>query len=134
MGFVTTTTAALVGTISGVVCYFAVSLKNRLKWDDALDVWGVHGVGGVLGTILLGVFASKAVNPAGADGLLAGNGSFLMKQTVAVLGASAWAFVFTYGMLIVIDKVTPVKVSEAEEADLDKSLHGEDAYDLGHAI
>ncbi len=129
-GFVTANTAALVGTISGVVCYFAVSIKNRLKWDDALDVWGVHGVGGILGTILLGVFASKAVNPAGADGLLAGNPSFLMKQTVAVVGASAWAFLFTYGMLIVINKITPVKVSEAEEADLDKALHGEDAYDL----
>ncbi len=129
-GFVTATTAALVGTVSGVVCYFAVSLKNRLKWDDALDVWGVHGVGGILGTILLGVFASKAVNPAGADGLLAGNATFLLKQTVAVVGASAWAFFFTYGMLIVIDKITPVKVTEADEADLDQALHGEGAYVL----
>ncbi len=129
-GFVTANTAALIGTISGVVCYFAVSLKNRLKWDDALDVWGVHGVGGILGTILLGVFASKLVNPAGADGLLAGNASFLMKQTVAVVGASIYAFVFTYGMLIVINKITPVKVTEAEEAALDKELHGEEAYDL----
>src|SRR5882757_3674349 len=94
-GYVTTTTAARIGTVSGVVCYFAVSLKNRLKWDDALDVWGVHGVGGVLGTIALGVFASVSVNSAGADGLLAGNSSFFLKQTVAVLGASVWAFGFT---------------------------------------
>ena len=71
-GYVTPTRAAIIGILAGVVCYFAVSLKNRLKWDDALDVWGVHGVGGVLGVILLGVLASTAVNGAGADGLLAG--------------------------------------------------------------
>jgi Amt family ammonium transporter len=130
-GYVTASTAAVVGVVSGVLCYLAVSLKNRLKWDDALDVWGVHGVGGVLGTILLGVFASVAVNDAGADGLLAGNAAFLGKQTVAVLGASVWAFVFTYGMLFVINKITPVKVSEADEAaGLDTALHGEHAYDL----
>jgi ammonium transporter, Amt family len=131
-GFVTATTAAIVGTVAGVVCYLAVSVKNRLKWDDALDVWGVHGVGGILGTVMLGVFASKTVNPAGADGLLAGGGgAFLLKQTVAVLAASAWAFVFTYGMLFVIDKITKVVVTEAEESALDASLHGEDAYALG---
>src|ERR1700733_4326788 len=130
-GFVTANTAALVGAISGIVCYFAVSLKNRLKWDDALDVWGVHGVGGVLGTIALGVFASVAVNAAGADGLIAGNGSFLVKQTVAVLVASAWAFGFTYAMLFAINKITPVKVSEEVEATgLDTALHSERAYDL----
>lgn len=129
-GFVTTNTAALIGTVSGVVCYFAVSVKNRLKWDDALDVWGVHGVGGILGTILLGVFASKAVNPAGADGLLAGNTSFFLKQTVAVTVAGAWGFVFTYGMLKAIDLFTPVRVSEADEAHLDDALHGEEAYDF----
>ena len=103
-----------------------------MKWDDALDVWGVHGVGGVLGTILLGVFASKAVNAAGADGLLFGSGSFLLKQIVAVVGASAYAFGFTYLMLIIINLITPVRVSEEEElAGLDDSIHGEKAYDEG---
>jgi len=130
-GYVTTTTAALIGTVSGVVCYLAVSLKNRLKWDDALDVWGVHGVGGVLGTIALGVFATTAVNSAGADGLLAGNASFFVKQTVAVLGASGVAFAFTYGMLFVINKITPVRVSEeAEAVGLDTALHSEQAYEF----
>src|SRR5712675_1195799 len=109
-GYVSPASACVIGIISGGVCFYAVNLKNRLGWDDALDVWGVHGVGGILGTVLLGVFASKAVNPAGANGLLAGDASFLMKQTVAVLGASAYAFAFTYGMLIVIDKITPVRV------------------------
>ena len=130
-GYVTASTAALIGTVSGVVCYLAVSLKNRLKWDDALDVWGVHGVGGVLGTIALGVFATTAVNSAGADGLLAGNASFFVKQTVAVLGASGVAFVFTYGMLAVINQITPVRVSEeAEAVGLDTALHSEQAYEF----
>src|SRR5262249_47417661 len=71
-GYVSLPYAVIIGIASGIVCYVAVDLKNRMKWDDALDVWGVHGVGGVLGTILLGAFASKAVNPGGADGLMSG--------------------------------------------------------------
>ena len=103
-----------------------------MKWDDALDVWGVHGVGGVLGSILLGVFASKAINSAGADGLLFGNGSFLFKQITAVVVASVYAFIFTYIMLIVINLFTPVKVDEqSEKMGLDEALHGEKAYDEG---
>src|SRR6266508_99618 len=92
----------LTGTVAGVVCYYACALKNRLGWDDALDVWGVHGVGGFLGIVLLGVFASTAWNPAangGVDGLLAGNSSFFLKQLGAGLFSSVWAFVFTLGML-----------------------------------
>jgi len=84
-GYVSPTAAVVIGIASGVVCFYAVALKNRLNWDDALDVWGVHGVGGFLGIVLLGVFASKAFNPAGADGLLAGNPSFFLKQCAAVL-------------------------------------------------
>ncbi len=130
-GYVTTTTAAIIGMVSGVVCYLAVNLKNRLKWDDALDVWGVHGVGGILGTIALGLCATKAVNSAGANGLIEGNASFLLKETAAVLLASVWAFAFTYAMLYVINKITPVKVSEDEERmGLDTALHSETAYDL----
>ncbi len=132
-GFVPQWAAALIGTLAGVVCYLAVQLKNKMKWDDALDVWGVHRVGGVLGTILLGLFATKAINPAGADGLLAGGGAtFLMKQIVAVVIASAYAFIFTYVALAIINLVTRVRVSEEEEmAGLDTSLHGEKAYDDG---
>lgn len=131
-GFVPLWASPLIGTAAGLVCYAAVQFKNRMKWDDALDVWGVHGVGGVLGTVLLGVFASKAVNAAGADGLLLGSGSFFLKQTIAVVGASAYAFGFTYLMLIIINQITPVRVSEAEEqAGLDRSMHGETAYDEG---
>jgi ammonium transporter, Amt family len=128
-GYVSPVTAMIIGIVAGVVCYFAVALKNRLRWDDALDVWGVHGVGGAAGIILLGVFASTAFNPAGADGLVAGNAAFLGKELVAVAISSVWAFVFTYGMLWLIDRVTRVKVDQAaEERGLDEALHGETAY------
>ena len=128
-GYVSPITAVIIGIVSGVVCYFAVALKNRLRWDDALDVWGVHGVGGALGIVRLGVFATTSFNPAGTDGLIAGNGAFFWKQLVAVALSSVWAFGFTYGMLWLIDRVTPVKVVQAaEESGLDAALHGETAY------
>ena len=128
-GYVSPAAAALIGTIAGLVCYGAVALKNRLGWDDALDVWGVHGVGGFLGVVMLGVFATTAFNPNGVNGLLAGDATFLFKQLVAVAISSVWAFTFTYGMLWLIDRVTHVRVSDAEEADgLDFSLHHEEAY------
>ncbi len=129
-GYVSPTTAVIIGIIAGVVCYYAVEMKNRLHWDDALDVWGVHGVGGALGTILLGVFATKAFNPEGANGLLYGDPQFLVKQVVAVVFSSFWAFSFTYVMLRVIDMFTTVKVDEATEGiGLDESIHGEHAYE-----
>ncbi len=132
-GFVPVWASPIIGTAAGLLCYYAVYFKNKMKWDDALDVWGVHGIGGVLGSILLGVFASKAVNSAGADGLLFGGGSsFLLKQIVAVAAASIYAFIFTYLMLIIINMITPVKVSEETELmGLDEGLHGEKAYDDG---
>jgi Amt family ammonium transporter len=128
-GFVSPTTAVIIGIVSGLVCYYAVALKNKLQWDDALDVWGVHGVGGYLGIVLLGVFANREFNPAGTDGLLSGNAAFFFKQVLAVTMSSAWAFVFTFGMLWLINKVTPVKVEHAfEKMGLDEALHGEKAY------
>ena len=131
-GFVSLGSAVIIGIASGLVCYLAVSLKNRMGWDDALDVWGVHGVGGCLGTILLGVFASKAMNGAGADGLMSGGSHFFLIQCGAVVLAAAWGFIFTYGMLWLINKITKVRVMEAEEdAGLDTALHGEIAYDSG---
>jgi Amt family ammonium transporter len=128
-GYVSPIAAVVIGVAAGFVCYFAISLKNRLKWDDALDVWGVHGVGGALGIVLLGLFASTAFNPAGTDGLFGGNPGFLAKQLMAVVLSSVWAFGFTYGMLWLIDRVTPVKVEKTdEERGLDEALHGETAY------
>jgi len=131
-GYVSPATAALIGCIAGVVCYYAVALKNKLQWDDALDVWGVHGVGGFLGIVLLGVFASTEWNPAasgGVDGLIRGNAAFLGKQLAAVALSSVWAGVVTLAMLWVIDRITKVRVEEAhEQIGLDEALHGEQAY------
>jgi len=128
-GYVTIPVAALIGVIAGVVCYFAVNLKNRLGWDDALDVWGVHGVGGILGVLLLGLFATTSVNPAGANGLFFGGGSFFVKQAVAVLGFAAYAFIFSYVVLVLMDKFNQVRTTKEEETvGLDIALHGEEAY------
>src|SRR6185312_14661283 len=131
-GYVSLPSAVLIGIASGLVCYLAVHLKNKIGWDDALDVWGVHGIGGCLGTVLLGVFASKAMNASGADGLLLGGTHFFAKQVIAVVGASVYAFLFTYVMLYLINLITPVRVAvEHEDAGLDSALHGEKAYDEG---
>src|SRR5450631_2804872 len=131
-GYVSPATAVVIGSVAGVVCYYACALKNKLGWDDALDVWGVHGVGGFLGIVLLGVFASTAWNPAangGVNGLLAGDSSFFLKQLGAVLFSSVWAFAFTLGMLCIIDRITIVRVDDThEELGLDEAIHGETAY------
>jgi ammonium transporter, Amt family len=132
-GYVSPRTAVVIGIASGVICYYAVAIKNKLHWDDALDVWGVHGVGGFIGIIMLGMFADKAFNPdLKVSGLLSGdqNGpKFFLVQCAAVLISSVWAFIFTYGMLCLINVVTPVKVTkETEELGLDAGLHGETAY------
>jgi Amt family ammonium transporter len=129
-GFVPIYAAVVIGIVSGIVCYYAVQLKNRLHWDDALDVWGVHGMGGLLGIILLGVFAGTAINPSGAQGLIHGTGTFFFKQLAAGVGASAYAFVFTYVMLKAIDLITPVRVGTTAEEGLDAAMHGESAYEF----
>ncbi len=129
-GYVSPMSAVAIGIIAGLVCYWAVMLKNKLKWDDALDVWGVHGVGGALGIVLLGILANENYNPAvHTNGLLMGNPSFFFKQLAAIAISSVWAFAFTYGMLWLINKITPVKVTEQHEVvGLDMVLHGEIAY------
>jgi len=129
-GYVTPSSARVIGILAGTVCYFAIRFRVKRGWDDALDVWGVHGVGGVLGIISLGVFATLSVNAFGADGLAAGNAEFFGKEVAAALGASAYAFAVSYAMLWVINKFTPVRVTkEEEEAGLDEALHGETAYE-----
>jgi Amt family ammonium transporter len=130
-GYITYEMAFVTGILASVVCYAAVKLKNKMGWDDALDVWGVHGVGGLLGTVLLGLMASKAINPNGADGLFFGGTDFFMKELIAVVGTSIYAFIFTYIMLVLINKITRVKVTaEEEEKGLDSSYHGETARDI----
>ncbi|MQR02199.1 ammonium transporter [Glaciimonas soli] len=131
-GYVSLGDAALIGILAGLICFYAVALKNRLGWDDALDVWGVHGVGGLIGTIFLGVFASKAWNAGGADGLLLGNTTFFFNQCLAVIISGIWAFVFTYGMLWLINLFTPVRVNPDHEDRMDEQFHGEDAYEAAY--
>jgi len=127
-GFVSPQSAMVIGVAAGVVCYFAVVLRKKKGLDDALDVWGVHGVGGCLGIIMLGVLASTEINPAGADGLMTGSSDFFMAEVGGLALACAWAFIFTYGMLYAIDQVTPVRVDEGDETGMDVTLHGESAY------
>jgi ammonium transporter, Amt family len=130
-GYVPTWSAFLIGLAAGSVCYFAVIFRERRKWDDALDVWAAHGVGGLMGTILLGVFAFASVNAMGADGLLAGSPAFFGKQVAASALVAAYAFVMTWLILKVLDRFQPVRVSdEVELQGLDRELHGEDAYIL----
>jgi Amt family ammonium transporter len=126
---VSTTSAIYIGIAAGLVCYAAIRLKKRMQWDDALDVWGVHGVGGLLGVTMLGLFATTAVNVNGANGLLAGNAPFFLRELASVVGCSLYAFLFSYGALWLINRISPVKVSAEEEAaGLDAALHGELAY------
>jgi Amt family ammonium transporter len=128
-GYVSIQTAMLIGTLASIVSYAVVAWKNRVGLDDALDVFGVHGVGGILGVIMLGLFAQLSINPQGSNGLFFGNTAFFWKEVAAVAGASLYAFFFTLFMLWLINKVTPVRVSaEEEEIGLDESEHGEHAY------
>ncbi len=127
-GFVAPQGAMLIGILAGSIPYAAVMFRQKRNWDDALDVWGVHGIGGVVGILALGLLATKGMNPGGADGLFYGNGSFFVKELVGVAVAIVWAFIVTYVLLWVINKVTPVRVSDADEQEgLDNALHGETA-------
>ncbi len=130
-GYVTVPAAILIGLLAGIACYCAVQLKPRLRVDDALDVFGVHGVGGTLGAILTGVFATVAVNAAGANGALYGNPAQLGIQIIAVLATWAYAGTATFVILKVLDRLVGLRVPEHEErVGLDTSQHGELAYQL----
>jgi Amt family ammonium transporter len=130
-GYVDVSGALVIGMAAGSVCYAAILLRERLQVDDALDVWAVHGVGGTLGAILTGVFASTAVNPVvNGGGLLeSGNPTLLVTQLIAV--ATTWIFsgTMTLAILKVVDLVFRVRVgADIELAGLDRALHGEVAY------
>ncbi|NJD54696.1 MAG: ammonium transporter [Candidatus Methanoperedens sp.] len=128
-GYITPGSSILFGIFAGIICYLAVMLKNRRKWDDALDVWGVHGIGGFLGITLLGIFSTLSVNNDGANGLLYGGIDFLKKEVAAVAFASLYAFLITILIFFIIDNTMSLRVSkDVEEQGLDKHLHGEKAY------
>ena len=128
-GFVGPMASIMIGLGAGVLCYLAVLWKSRLGYDDALDVVGIHGVGGIWGALATGLFASKAINAAGADGLLYGNPGQLGIQAVAVLVSVVFAFVGTFVILKLVDGVMGLSVSEEEERmGLDLSQHEERSY------
>ena len=130
-GFVDVSGAVVIGLGAGTICYLAMQLRPRLRVDDALDVWAVHGVGGTWGAIATGIFATVAVNSAGANGLLEGNPQQLVTQLVAVLATWAYAAVVTGAIVLLIDRTVGMRVREHEESlGLDASQHGEIAYQL----
>ena len=128
-GFVGPNAAIVIGLIAGVVCYLAVNLKSRWKFDDSLDVVGIHGVGGVTGTLLLGVFATKSVNPNGVDGLLAGSSAKLMGQLLGIGVVCGYAFLVSWLILKGVHSVMGLRITEeAEHQGLDYTEHSETAY------
>jgi Amt family ammonium transporter len=128
-GFVGPMSAIAIGSIAGIICYFAIILKNRLGYDDSLDVFGVHGVGGTWGAIATGLFASVAVNSAGKNGLFFGNHKLLVTQLIAILAVFIYSFIATAILLKLVGFMTPLRVHhEDEELGLDLSQHGELAY------
>jgi ammonium transporter, Amt family len=130
-GFVGPMAAILIGIGAGVICYLAVLLKPRLGYDDSLDVVGVHCVGGVWGALATGLFASKLVNSAGADGLFYGNPGQFLIQVVAVLVTLVFSFVASYILFKILDATMGLRVTpEDEVAGLDITEHQETGYSL----
>jgi Amt family ammonium transporter len=132
-GYLAPMSAILLGFIAGVLCCFAVGWKNKLGFDDALDVVGVHGVGGFTGAILTGVFASAAINSAVGDSLKVNGGRFglILNQFVGTLATGAFAFVGSYILIKIVAAIMPIRATSAEEtAGLDLALHGESGYNL----
>jgi len=128
-GFVTPIGALLIGSIVAVFCFFAISLKVKLGVDDALDTFPVHGVGGTIGAILTGIFATTAVNAAGADGLLYGNPGQLFKQLAAIAIAFILSGIGTFIILKILDATVGLRVKPEMELDgMDVHEHGEDGY------
>jgi Amt family ammonium transporter len=130
-GFVGPMAAIAIGALVSLFCYGAIMLKGKLGYDDSLDVFGVHGVGGTWGAIATGLFASVAINSAGANGLFHGNAALLGKQLIAVAVVMAYSFVLTFVILKVIGALMPLRLEkEDEETGLDLSQHGEVGYSL----
>ncbi|WP_419503871.1 ammonium transporter [Lentzea aerocolonigenes] len=131
--FVSPLGAIAIGVIAGALCSLAVGLKFRFGYDDSLDVVGVHLVGGLVGTLLIGFFGTTSVNSAGADGLFYGGGfSLLGKQAIAAFAVLAFSFVLTFVIAFVVNKTVGFRVDEeAEVAGIDEAEHAESAYEFG---
>jgi len=123
-GFVQPGAALIMGVAAGVVCYLGVLLKAKMKYDDSLDAFGIHGIGGTFGALMTGVFATV-----GATGLLSGNFSQFMTQVIAVLAAGAYAVIVTFVIAFILDKTIGLRVEKEDEIKgLDETAHAESAY------
>ncbi|MDQ1392966.1 MAG: ammonium transporter, Amt family [Acidimicrobiaceae bacterium] len=131
-GFVNAAAAVVIGLLAGAVCFLAISLKYRFGYDDALDVIGVHLVGGIAGSLLVGIFATRSVNANGADGLLAGGGLHLLgEQALAVAVTMVFSFTVSLALAKVVDMTIGLRVTPDEEVEgLDTTQHAEAAYNL----
>jgi len=131
-GFVGPISAVIMGLVVGPVCYGAVMLKGRLGYDDALDAFGIHGVGGALGAVLTGVFAAQVWG--GESGLIDGSSKLFIENIIGVLAAAAYSVVVTFVLLKVLDATIGLRVNSDEESEgLDTNLHGEEGYHMGGA-
>jgi Amt family ammonium transporter len=128
-GFVGPMSALIIGLAAGSVCYVALNMKTKFGYDDSLDAFGVHGIGGIAGTFATGLFAQTIINPSGNNGLFFGNHQLLMSQMIAISVTAIYSFIVTAIILKVLDKITGLRVSaESEESGLDVSQHGESGY------
>ena len=128
-GFVGSMWAILIGLTAGVFSYVVIVWKGKIGYDDTLDVVGIHGIGGIVGMLAVGLFASKAINPAGGDGLFFGNPAQFGIQAMTVFAAVLFSFIGTYMVLKLVDGLVGLRVSPEEEAvGLDLSQHNERGY------
>jgi ammonium transporter, Amt family len=130
-GFVGPVPAVIIGVVAGIICCFAMMLKTRFGYDDALDVVAVHGVGGIWGALATGLFATTAINPAGFDGLFYGNPKQVLIQAAGILAAVAFSMVVTAVILKIVDNITGLRVTDEEEVQgLDLTQHSEVGYTM----
>jgi len=130
-GFVGPIPAFIIGIVAGTLCYIALNAKTKFRYDDSLDAFGVHGVGGTIGTLMAGVFASVAINAAGANGMFYGNPKQLFIQAGAVALAALYSFGLSFIMLKILDATMGLRVEAEQETEgLDISQHGEAGYSL----
>ncbi|MDH4162132.1 MAG: ammonium transporter [Nitrospirota bacterium] len=128
-GFVGPMPALAIGGAAGILCYTALNAKTKFRYDDSLDAFGVHGVGGTIGTVMAGMFASVAINPAGANGLFFGNSHLLSVQVQAVFLVAAYSFIVSLALFKIIDMTMGIRVTKDEETEgLDLTQHGEAGY------
>ncbi len=126
-GYVEPIGAMIIGVVAAVACFFAMKFRAAMKWDDALDVWGCHGIGGIVGSILTGVFAAKEVG--GFSGLLEGNPAQFISNLEGTAISVVYAFVATYVLLLIMKACMKITVDPHDQQMIDKVLHGEEAYE-----